>query len=544
MVLRAKRHYRLINPKPELRANRDEAKNKGQPKAGFSLVSIHETVDDSVLQYWSASKEAPPNLVEWAQRQKQVETQPDRAKHLAALANKACPGAWPGDGWLTQFGLALWAILAAAGLQVAHQFFRIWPGAAPPFWVLCVIAGLLPLVDWAESFVNARSARHGFTPRRRAFSDSIYWTRALGVVLFAFGLCGTIVDLGSTAWHALSWADASREAGVFSANARDLALSASAGLLVAHLLNRSSTSRFISGFIAVVAAVGLAWSSVALVVPAVFALTWLTAAALGLERSAVAVLPGPEQARVAGLIILLECAVFYFLRAFTWVGEPMGKANLGWITNLQKRMTPAGVKACLDRWCKMLGDHHDEEASECGMTRVVQESIWRDTFGFIPVYAGLAAFGLWFGAAKLGWATSAVLTGRLSWLAPLVEQWWILPLVACLCDYVENACHFHYLELHEKGKSPSPAMAGFCFVMTAVKTVAFGLAMAAVAAALLHAACLLVFHPREYGWRGLLALAVVAGSLLSAVGVAVWGWVYRLLSMREKTRNSAANREA
>ena len=197
MVLRAKRHYRLINPKPELRANRDEAKNKGQPKAGFSLVSIHETVDDSVLQYWSASKEAPPNLVEWAQRQKQVETQPDRAKHLAALANKACPGAWPGDGWLTQFGLALWAILAAAGLQVAHQFFRIWPGAAPPFWVLCVIAGLLPLVDWAESFVNARSARHGFTPRRRAFSDSIYWTRALGVVLFAFGLCGTIVDLGA-----------------------------------------------------------------------------------------------------------------------------------------------------------------------------------------------------------------------------------------------------------------------------------------------------------------------------------------------------------
>ena len=156
---------------------------------------------------------------------------------------------------------------------------------------------------------------------------------------------------------------------------------------------------------------------------------------------------------------------------------------------------------------------------------------------YVWIHPGLRGTGglralVWGGQAGLGDLRGA--HGRLSWLAPLVEHWWILPLVACLCDYVENACHFHYLELHEKGKSPSPAMAGFCFVMTAVKTVAFGLAMAAVTAALLHAACLLVFHPREYGWRGLLALAVAAGSLLSAVGVAVWGWVYRFLSMERK----------
>ena len=34
-VLRAKRYYRVINPEPELRANRDEAKNPGPPRPGF-----------------------------------------------------------------------------------------------------------------------------------------------------------------------------------------------------------------------------------------------------------------------------------------------------------------------------------------------------------------------------------------------------------------------------------------------------------------------------------------------------------------------------
>src|SRR5439155_853073 len=73
-------------------------------------------------------------------------------------------------------------------------------------------------------------------------------------------------------------------------------------------------------------------------------------------KTAAALVSNPE--RIAGLLLLLQLALVYFARTFVWVGEPMGKANLGSITALQKERTPAGVKECLDRWCKMLGDHH------------------------------------------------------------------------------------------------------------------------------------------------------------------------------------------
>jgi hypothetical protein len=50
----------------------------------------------------------------------------------------------------------------------------------------------------------------------------------------------------------------------------------------------------------------------------------------------------------------------------------MGKANLGSITLLQWNLKPASVKACLDRWCAMLGDHAGEKASESAMIAIVR----------------------------------------------------------------------------------------------------------------------------------------------------------------------------
>ena len=51
------------------------------------------------------------------------------------------------------------------------------------------------LVDWAESCQNFTMAARGASPARRAFLDSIYWTRALCVVLFIFGVLGGMTSL-------------------------------------------------------------------------------------------------------------------------------------------------------------------------------------------------------------------------------------------------------------------------------------------------------------------------------------------------------------
>jgi len=199
----------------------------------------------------------------------------------------------------------------------------------------------------------------------------------------------------------------------------------------------------------------------------------------------------------------------------------MEKANLGSIITLQKQYTPTGVKTCLDRWCKMLGDHHDEDASKCGMTRIVRELLWRDSFGLIPIYTWLLMFGLHFGAKQLRWK---------DWWPAVDYLWFFLPLTAAIADYTENFFHFRYLSLHDKGLAPKKMMTFVASLMTLLKTITFGVGIAAGAIAILWASAEIAWSPKEYGWRGLVGLSVSFGTILLIVVFAVWGRVYRLLS--------------
>ena len=112
---------------------------------------------------------------------------------MASLAWMRTNHSWMGDGFKPYLGLLLWATLAAAGFLVVDQVFNVWTQGAPPAWWLAIAAGVFALIDWAESCQNFKIAR-GESPPRRAFLDSIYWTRALGVVLFVFGAIGRDVS--------------------------------------------------------------------------------------------------------------------------------------------------------------------------------------------------------------------------------------------------------------------------------------------------------------------------------------------------------------
>src|SRR5580765_223041 len=99
-VIRGKRFYRPIDPDPELRASRPRPGEKnGHPPAGFSLLSINEHVDQSVLDRASQLPDyRPPNLVEYARRQHAavaLDSEVD-VRVLKALTAEAPSHAWLG----------------------------------------------------------------------------------------------------------------------------------------------------------------------------------------------------------------------------------------------------------------------------------------------------------------------------------------------------------------------------------------------------------------------------------------------------------------
>jgi hypothetical protein len=522
-ALRAKRSYRVLDPDPEIRADRRARKES----SAFMLVNINEQVDPSVLEYWAQQKDVdtPPNLVEYARRKK------SRGKDLEAIASKSPTHPWMGNAFLPYLVLALWATLAGGGILAVDLVFRLWITSWPPAWSLAVAAAVFTLVDWAESCQNFTMAARGVRPARRAFLDSIYWTRALGVVLFAFGAIGAIASVGLRGTSAVSLPDAwqkSQELIVyFGTVAIGGGLGVGLGVVFNHLYSRSHLPR--ASVVILVAiltplVIGLA---IPVAIVAVYEVWRIVAPALGVAATGTAPAPAAPNATFAGILLLVQLALIYFVNALTWAGEPMMKARLGPIAPLQWCFTPGQIKTCLDRWCAMMRGH---AAARCVMSFVVREALYRDIIGFIPVYTGTFAFGLWFGYTQLGWL----------WLD---TAWWALPLITAAADYGEDLCHLRCLRLHQKNHLPSIGLVFVGSVMTLVKLAGFyGSAMLTLA--ITTAATVRIYSaPDNYGWRGLVALgiSVVAGLIVG--GLAVGSVVYRAIT-GSKRRHSAVSADS
>jgi uncharacterized protein (DUF2235 family) len=518
LVLRAKRNYRVIDPPPQLRADRDEAQDTGEPKAGFSLVNINERLDESVLAYWKGSDNPPPNLVGYAERHKGG---PHSTAELEAMAGKKPSSPWLAGGFVPHLALVLWATLAAVGLAITDRVFGVWQTSPPPC-LLAILAGVFALVDWAESFTNFSFAKGRMSPWKRAFLDAIYWMRALGFVLFVFGMLGSLIHLWHLGWRADSLAAAWRVSWDRIGEWWCVPAGAVAGVILGNMFNKTLAIRL--RMILGACATGLlALATIPLVIHTAQAVAHVVLAALGPAQGTAAALPAHAApgARVAGLLLLAQLAIVYLIKATAWVGGPMTSANLGSITALQKPWTPAGVKACLDRWCKMLGDHHDEKASECGMCAIVGEALWRDVLGYIPVYSIVFGFGFWFGTTQLGWA---------NWWPPLNCLWFVVPLTTLVADYIEDICHFHYLSLHAKRKDPAAWLTVASRLSTQVKYFGVFIEALATLAAILCATWMIGRFPENYGWRGLLGFSISVTTILVLVGLTVWCGIYRILN--------------
>jgi uncharacterized protein (DUF2235 family) len=521
-ILRAKRTYRTIDPVPEVRANR--RRNEVQP--GFTLCNINEHVDDSVVRYWENRSNPPPNLVEYARRH--AKRQPESP--LAPLADKAIHHLWMGDGFLPYLGLLLWATVAAAGFLVVDTVFNLWP-ATPPAWLLAAAAGAFALVDWAESAQNFTVAARGESPPRRAFLDSIYWTRALGVVLFLFGAGGVLYFLATIGAGSTSLSDSLNDARpavtywvLISLGA---GLGVGLGVVLNHLYARSQSPP--ARIVLQAAVIGPVISTaVILLATIIVSEVWrLVGPALDLSLSTTAAATTAQ--RFAGLLLLLQLGLIYFANAFSWAGRPMAKAYLGSIVRLQLRVSPPRVKECLDRWCSMMVGPQAHKTG-CRMRAVVRETLYRDIIGFIPVYTLVFAFGLWFGAWQLGWL----------WLQSV---WLIVPLTAAAVDYIEDICHLRYLELHERNEAPSLLLTWLGAAMTLIKLIAF-IGESALTFLIVIVATLRIHSaPAPYGWRGVLAVAISTATVSIVAGLGVWSVLYRLSTKAKREHDTAAATE-
>jgi hypothetical protein len=477
MILRAKRNYRVINPPAEPRASLHSS-------SGFSLQTINETVDDSVPQYFTQTQQPlPPNLFVWARANRKQFPQASEPKHT-----------WFGNGWKEPFALALWASLAAVGFVALCKFVSA-EVTSPVIATASVVAFFGPIADWIESIANFRLALGRTRPWRKALAGTIYWTRAFLVVFFFLGAFHFLVYFWSLGWS-------NGMAAAFSAERREIhwlmPVFAVAGVTLANALDGACRARWKPTLLALGAALAAA-PLAALVLLAVS--SGLHSLFPAWEPAAFSTRPHSPATERAALLLLLQFAFFYFVRAFTWAGEPLSRANLGSILALQKCFTAAQVSKCLEDWRRKLASPARPEdpvtgPAACKVRDVVREALWRDILGFIPAYSLALGFGLWFAARHLHWGFLQDRGG--------IPMWPVLPVVALVADYFEDAVHLGYLRSVEHKQKPS--LAWFAWGMTGIKVVAFlGESLLTVGAIVLGTRAVIADGPQA-GWSGTAAL--------------------------------------
>jgi len=534
-IIRGKRFYRPIAPPPEIRANTAKAKKNEAVYAGFHIESINETIDGSVFDVFEANAHyRPPNLFEYAARRR-AESPCLSEEEWQAIAAQKPKHEWIGATMGAHLILVLWATCASLGLWTLNELFAMRvdsPRPIPPA-VLCAAAFLFALMDWGESRANFALAVSGASARWRAFLDSIYWTRTLGFILFAFGAIATVCALWRLGWHAQSPGEAWNQIIITKLLVPfwPVPACAAAGIVLANLLDGAGKQRQKSGFLGAIAGVVIALVAVP---GLVFLGEYFARIFTPLFGH-----PGPlewstaRNAPLAGLLLQLLLALFYFLNAFTWVGEPMSRANLGSIWSLQHRFTPGGVQQTLERWRSMLacvwsGEDKDKVKGPAAraMREAVRESLWRDIFGYIPLYFCVLTYGLWFAQQELEW----------DWLGPVFRSqlplWFLLPLTAALADYGEDICHFRYLRLHENGAPPSTTLTMFSCTMTMIKFAAVISAFLLTLGALVLGNVKIFIDVQGAGWRGTVALLLSTFIAVAFLAILVGSRLYRIRSSR------------
>lgn len=524
-ALRAKRHYRRIAPPAEARGGHGENPARGGRRL-HAMRPIDDDVAPSVLtmladkslepRYW------PPNLVEYAER-----TEHPQADELRA----GCRHAWLGRGFRGGAGVALWASFAAIGAVHAPQLLALrWP--LQPTWHLLVGLGAMAvLLDWSESRLNFQQALKPERGAIAAMRDVLFWFRAIAVLL---ALVGGVVTTWA-AWCALPFAGTPR---AFGFDTLMPWLAALAGASITTLLLHLESSRARAKPqgraltwqsilpVGLVVVVGILLLPLAMRSALVHAFDWqqLVPFDAFAETNAAAAFAG-------GLLLLEGMLLLMIQSLLSWVGEPLQNVRLGSIVRLQRCVAAAQVQLQLAKWRRSLmrrpmrNDPKDEsdnkQRASALLGRVLGQSLWRDSLGFVPLYTALFVVAACFAHSH----------GLCSWLMAHgnVASWCVgVPLAIAGLDFVENTAHGWFVRRFVAGKAIPTWAAPLSALATLTKTFGFVVGLIAVHAAIFAAAVRLCVDTTlaDAGWRGAAAVLLAA-----AIGVALVGQV--LLWVRE-----------
>ena len=468
----------------------------------------------------------PPNLVEYAEAH--------TARHRKAGWRHRQRSRSSTTGWATLRSLFRSSALGNACRRWLPRSLTRYSicgqGRRLPVWFL-MLAGAIRIVDWAESAQNFTVAARGESPPRRAFLDSIYWIRALGVVLFVFGMVECVYSWRRSAPGHTSLSDALNDARP--AVRYWVFISLGAGLGVgprcrAQSRLRTTRIRHPARVVIQAAVIGpvISTAVILLATIVVYEVWRLVGPALDIRRSEVpsrqtdTTIRRAPPADPAGTDLLPN--------AFSWAGRPMTAAYLGSIVRLQLRASPQRVKECLDSWCSMLGGRQITQARAAACALIVRETLYRDIIGFIPVYSLVFTFGLWFGAWQLGW----------TWLQAL---WLTVPLIAAAADYAKT-CAIAISQAARANESPSLRLTWLGTAMTWIKLLAF---IAEVALML----AIVMSRPAGSQLARTIRVARSAGAggfeprFTIVMGLGVWSVLYRWSTKVSRDDDAVAPRE-
>jgi hypothetical protein len=206
---------------------------------------------------------------------------------------------------------------------------------------------------------------------------------------------------------------------------------------------------------------------------------------------------------------------------FDWVGKPLARANLGSILCLQ--LLPRRTLALWrDRLTLRAGPSEAVGPGPASLqvAGVLRKALWRDCFGFIPLYTLLFALAAWFATRNLGKSWN--------WLArPVaadIELWHALVAGTAALDLLENALHFTYARRFSQSKVLAGPLLWLGPPCSCVKNLGFLSGVALLAVVLGHTSWMLA-RDGAGGWRATIVLlgvcAIVPAIAVSIVSVVV-----------------------
>lgn len=522
-IIRAKRHFRPII-RPDL------------IQEGQALHSINEEIDQSVFDFIKNNDAyAPLNLRPYIES-------PSTDKVLKKAFEKNLKNAKNAEfSVFSQTVLIVWCILAALGAEGFVQFF--FP-SAKGFGVMCttIIASFYVLINLGETWANLELT---FKPKSiipKVMWNILMWLRLLGILLFAIGSFLFIKKSIIIGWDATDWPSYWNGLNGAFLQWWPVLLAAVATSLLFYLAK-------VRGTIVekVKTLIGVASAS--------FLSLCVTGGAIALATKIIHFLKGsdetpvldavsfddtnPQTEAVAGMALLAALLWFIFYAGTKWVGKPMGKAraNLGSIWQLQKKFSNAAIHELFEKWIHALKrpregtvkngqkqqgyDHegyYDKDKCESlaweRVKNILEEAIWRDMLGFIPIYTLVFGLILWMGTHLDNFPCCSFLKTGL----PIrdVPLWLFLISVTAIADIVENTIHLHYLKKYRNDRISSLAflVAGFA---TVIKMIGFFIAGLWALLVVTIALGYLVLSQNDGGWRWAIATAIIYIVLLFGV---------------------------